>query len=230
MALLLFSSLIFGDPCNNSTKTRSCFRGIIIHKVFTDKGLRKHPEIQEYYFWNGRDEYFIKTSECLPGLNISPFKGDYIQISGEIRRGMWDSDDPKVQSRTGSYIVIDEITRIELPYKILFHDLGNNTWDFTQNMIRYEPVSPEASSSGVYDGGKSFEKTLAKSDYTVIFMMLDKIISDEKLLLKTRRMPSAIIKLNFRDHKSSAIADDSPLLQSLLLYLCSLSDEMPESR
>ncbi len=87
------------------------YTGQVIEKEFYTKGGKATGSTDLYLRLSVQD-YFIKfceskvTKEDIEKLNLGEF--DAIKIEGEVKDGEWDSCDPenRVQSRTGSYIVI----------------------------------------------------------------------------------------------------------------------------
>lgn len=87
------------------------YTGQVVEKEFYTKG-GKAAGFKDMYLRLSVQDYFIKfceskvTKEEIEKLNLGEF--DSIKIEGEVKDGEWDSCDPenRVQSRTGSYIVI----------------------------------------------------------------------------------------------------------------------------
>jgi len=89
----------------------STYKGKIEGKAFTNKG-GKTSDFIEYYFVRSSDNesFFIKFKESNVNRDeIAKWKDKAITIKGEVRNGLWDTDNPEVQSRVGIYIMISEI-------------------------------------------------------------------------------------------------------------------------
>ena len=82
-------------------------KGKIIREFFVDKGGNVHEDIFDLYVKTGGDKLFIKTDEGpLTHDQLLPYVDKKAQIIIERKDGMWDSDDPNVQSRVGPYCVV----------------------------------------------------------------------------------------------------------------------------
>ena len=87
-------------------------KGKIVKIQFKNKAGRVLPDVSNYFFEIKGERYLIKFRES--DVEYSEVEDVYeqkkeIQIKGEICNGLWDSDDPKVQSRVGKYVIIDKI-------------------------------------------------------------------------------------------------------------------------
>ena len=87
-------------------------KATVVIEVFTDKGGRKHPEIVDYYLSFDDKQYFIKFSESTirPG-SLQPLVGKSVYFYGYLKNGLWDTDDPKVQSRIGNYLKVTRLMK-----------------------------------------------------------------------------------------------------------------------
>lgn len=92
--------------------------GKIIKSVQVNKAGRK-LKTYDLFFRTGKEQYYIKSREQtvsrkeLESLLKENKDGSYesgtVRVHGEIKNGLWDTDDPKVQSRVGKYILIYKI-------------------------------------------------------------------------------------------------------------------------
>lgn len=81
--------------------------GRIVKRNFINKAGREYPNIREYYVLTGGQTYFIKLSEGnVTARDLERYPGKSIRMRVRFRNGLWDTDDPGLQSRTGPYIVI----------------------------------------------------------------------------------------------------------------------------
>ncbi len=88
-------------------------KGKIIKINFVDKGGRENPDVFNYYFETEEDTLFIKFSEGkVRSDEIAEYLGKEIEIEGYKSSGLWDTDDPMVQSRVGDYVVINRILNL----------------------------------------------------------------------------------------------------------------------
>lgn len=116
IAFCWFAGVVFGqttdhlDTIEGKGEKIENQKATVVVEVFTDKGGRKRPEIVNYYLSFDDNQYFIKFSESTirPG-SIKPLVGKSVYFYGYLKNGLWDTDDPNVQSRTGKYL---QVTRL----------------------------------------------------------------------------------------------------------------------
>lgn len=88
------------------------FEGKLIEKSFVNKVGVENPDSKELYFEYQDHSFFIKIQEgTVRKKELLPYVDSTIRVRGEFKKGSWDSDDPKVQSRIGEYIVIYELLK-----------------------------------------------------------------------------------------------------------------------
>lgn len=84
----------------------------IVVEPFVNKAGRTYPDLAEYYLEFNGERYFIKFSESkITSATLKPLVGQSIYFDGELREGMWDSDDPNVQSRIGHYLAVKRVRK-----------------------------------------------------------------------------------------------------------------------
>ncbi len=60
------------------------------------------------------ERIFLRTwSGSVPREAIESVVGQTVLISGRTATGLWDTDDPNVQSRVGDYIELDRLTMVK---------------------------------------------------------------------------------------------------------------------
>ena len=90
--------------------TMQVLEGKFVEIPFTNKVGRVFPEITDWYFEIGNKKLFIKTiAKKAMGVDLNKIKGKVVKIKGKIENGLWDTDDPEVQSRIGEYLIVYEI-------------------------------------------------------------------------------------------------------------------------
>jgi len=108
---------------NKQPNEEGTITGQLIEKEFRNK-IGKSGGFKELYLRCSMQDYFIKLCECEVGKNdLLPFVGKGIAVKGEIVDfGEWDicpdSKDKYLQSRIGSYLVIQEILDYQTHYNI----------------------------------------------------------------------------------------------------------------
>jgi len=84
----------------------------IIAEIFVDKGGREHPEIVEYFLEFGGKRYWIKFAESKVSVAaVKALAGQSIYFDGKLENGLWDTDNPEVQSRIGDFLIVDTIRK-----------------------------------------------------------------------------------------------------------------------
>ncbi len=184
------------------------YTGLIVAYPFINKIGEEMPEFQEYYFLSNIGEYFIKKSESHYKADLKEMINCYVKIDASINDGLWDTNDPNVQSRVGPYITINSIELIDKPVKIIYNDGSSNAFIITPSNYKYAPTTPEESSSGVYSGGNSRNFEISQEQFNEIFIRAEGITKNKTLHLESRMMGTGYIRLIFdNSHISTYIAD-----------------------
>ncbi|MDD3687093.1 MAG: hypothetical protein PHE56_10055 [Bacteroidales bacterium] len=173
---------------------------IIYSESFTDKGGQEHHEIKDYFIFTQDGEYFIKLSECKTSdLKIEQINAHLVRVRVKISDGLWDTNDPNVQSRVGSYAVFDSIQNMGTPISVKFADGNGNKYTITQEKIIYDPISAAESSSGVYSGGEEKAVTIKSTDFYSIFLDAYAIHNNAELHIKYREMGSYLLNIELKE-------------------------------
>jgi hypothetical protein len=196
--------------------------GIIIKQYFQDKGGNMHYDIFDYYFLCADGEDFIKLSECenMDG-EISDYTNFYVKANVKTNDGLWDTNDPNVQSRVGQYVVFKSIEKIGYPIEISYSDGNSNEYLIKPEVINYIPVSPENSSSGIYSGGSAVVMDINPDNqqFNMAFIKAIKLKENKDIVLESRPMGSGLIKLKFKNSEMSVIIKDCSELSEFEDYL-----------
>lgn len=84
----------------------------IIAEIFVDKGGREHPEIVEYYLEFGGKQHWIKFADSKVSVEaVKALAGQTIYFDGKLENGLWDTDNPEVQSRIGEFLIVDNMRK-----------------------------------------------------------------------------------------------------------------------
>jgi len=86
-----------------------------------------------------------------------------------------------------------------------YADGSANLYIITTKQIKYIPVKPEESSSGVYSGGEPKTVALTSAQYKTLQTLFEKAIRNEDAHIKNRVMMSAIVSSISSDHKKQCI-------------------------
>jgi hypothetical protein len=91
----------------NQLSDKKIIKGTLIQKKSYNKAGRELPGLGDYYLKIKKKEYFIKVSEStIDSEELKSLLGQKTKYEVIFSDGLWDTDDPNVQSRIGEYIVI----------------------------------------------------------------------------------------------------------------------------
>lgn len=205
---------------SESSENYTWKNAIIYSETFTDKGGHEHPEIKDYFLFTQEGEYFIKLSECkATDLKIDQLNGHLVNVSVKISDGLWDTHDPNVQSRVGTYAVFDSIQDLGIPVSFKLADGNGNKYTITQEKIIYEPISAAESSSGVYSGGEEKTVKIKSTDFYNLFFDAYGIINNTDLHIRYREMGSYLLNIELKEKnlvKNIADCEQAKFLKSKL--------------
>jgi len=82
-----------------------------------------------------------------------------------------------------------------LPHNVVYsyHDGSNNEWSIGPQKIVYQPVTPAMSSSGIYSGGKPFEKAISVAQFNEIEVLLKAGVANKTIHEDSRLKDSGMI-------------------------------------
>jgi len=84
--------------------------GTIVAHKFVNKAGREYPNITNLFLKIGDTEYFIKKyPENVTREMMEKHINQLQKYKVELLWGLWDTDDPNVQSRVGDYVIIHEV-------------------------------------------------------------------------------------------------------------------------
>lgn len=98
----------------NEIKEYQEYSGHFVKKEFIKKGSKIGSGMFDIYMMTMMGEYFIKSyaSEEIKKEIESTLKDQrMVTVKAELGEGLWDTDDPYTQSRTGKYMIIHEIVK-----------------------------------------------------------------------------------------------------------------------
>lgn len=86
------------------------FTGKLIEVPFVNKAGRVIPNMGDLFLKIGEEEYFIKFMEGkVLRVDLEKYLNQSIKVKGYLSSGLWDTDNPEMQSRFGDYMVVLEI-------------------------------------------------------------------------------------------------------------------------
>ncbi len=94
----------------DSNGHRVVLEGVFVERSFVNKAGREYPSVRELYFRTGGEEYFVRLDRSrIRADRMRSLAGRPVRVRAVIVFGLWDTDDPNVQSRVGEYLVVEEI-------------------------------------------------------------------------------------------------------------------------
>jgi hypothetical protein len=109
--IILALAIIISGCASTKTDGYSELNGTFVQKPFINKVGQEKPKFKEWYFVKSDStEFFVKISKSnVPKDSIKKYENQKCKIKAKVRFGLWDTDDPNVQSRAGEYIELLEI-------------------------------------------------------------------------------------------------------------------------
>ena len=100
-----------GDINLNTIKYgKQTLEGMIVKEVFIDKRGREHPDIYDLFLKTDKNKYFIRLMNSkIRRKELMEYLDKKAVFKINVQSGLWDTDDPNVQSRVGDYCEIYEI-------------------------------------------------------------------------------------------------------------------------
>ncbi|MDD2636442.1 MAG: hypothetical protein PHW82_13205 [Bacteroidales bacterium] len=190
-------------------------KGIITWKPFVNKIGELVLEYGDYYFVYSEGEYFIKLINCnTANSNIKDFKNKFVNIKISTHDGLWDTNDPNIESRVGPYIIYDSIAEINEPIKIVYNDGNANAYIITPLNFTYNP--------GTYSGGEPRDFEINNILFNEIFIKAEQIATDQEVKINSRIKGSGFLKIYFKDSEIKAFIANSSTLADFDYYLYEL--------
>lgn len=103
--------------------------------------------------------------------------------------------------------------------RLSYSDFNNNLYSLTGLDLRYAPVQPHESSSGLYSGGQDKKLSIAPEQASKIFEVAEVIFNTKTLHRDQRRMLTAILRLHSEEGSTKMIigrSEDQRKLEGLL--------------
>ena len=100
-----------GDINLNTIKYgKQTLEGMIVKEIFIDKRGREHPDIYDLFLKTDKDKYFIRLMNSkVRRKELMEYLDKKAVFKINVQSGLWDTDDPNIQSRVGDYCEIYEI-------------------------------------------------------------------------------------------------------------------------
>lgn len=123
--------------------------------------------------------------------------------------------------------------KISEPYKqqlnafkgmFVYHDGNGNKYTLLRNILAYTPIKPAESSSGIYDGGNAFKKTLNAVQYKKLFKLFYKLVTDKTCHTNQNIKPNcSIILLEEEGNEEFIIKANNKTNKLVLIFLTQLN-------
>lgn len=86
------------------------FTGEIIEEPFVNKAGRVIPNVGDLFFKTEGKKHFIKLMEGkVLRVDLEKYLNQTIKVKAYLTDGLWDTDNPEMQSRIGVYMVVLEM-------------------------------------------------------------------------------------------------------------------------
>jgi len=103
---------------------------------------------------------------------------------------------------------------------INFSDGSGNQYIIEQNSIEYNPVKPESSSSGVYDGGEHVKKAISRNQFEKLLLIFNQALGNQASHAKNRVKGSGLIAIQQGDSVKSCIkSPNSEVMREIERFL-----------
>ncbi len=98
------------NPTNTINQLGQEMTGQFVLVPFHNKIGRPIEGVKDWFFETKNKRLFIKDLAAgITDENLKQLKGKTVKIRAQLQEGLWDTDDPNVQSRIGEYLVVFEI-------------------------------------------------------------------------------------------------------------------------
>ena len=102
----------------------------------------------------------------------------------------------------------------------IYYDGSNNKYTLLKNVLEYYPIKAAESSSGSYDGGKAFKKTLDAVQQKKLLNLFKKLLTDKNGHTTKNIKPNCSIKLEDEEgNKTIIIKAANKTNKEVLLFL-----------
>lgn len=105
---------------------------------------------------------------------------------------------------------------------IQYSDQNNNRYSITSSSLKYDPITPNESSSGVYSGGDPVQVVLSREDYNNILNLAERIMETSEGKDVKREMLTSVLVISEEGKTRQAIlkrSDERSELEDLLQKL-----------
>lgn len=106
----------------------------------------------------------------------------------------------------------------------VYHDGNGNKYTLNRNILEYFPIKPAQSSSGIYDGGNAFKKTLNAAQQKKLFNLFYKLVTDKPCHSTQNIKPNcSIILLEEEGNEEFIIKANNKTNKLVLIFLKQLN-------
>ncbi len=106
-----------------------------------------------------------------------------------------------------------------------YSDGSGNTWKINVDSIIYMPMTPELSSSGIYNGGIEVRKSFDETRFAEILSEFEKIFKNTSIHIPKRIMTSGMLMIHEKNKESRkaiiAAGNEKEYIESLLKKISS---------
>ena len=106
----------------------------------------------------------------------------------------------------------------------VYHDGNGNKYTLLRNVFEYTPIKPAESSTGIYDGGNAFKKTLNAAQQKKLFNLFYKLVTDKTCYTTQNIKPNcSIILLEEEGNEEFIIKANNKTNKRALIFLSKLN-------
>lgn len=111
--IILFICAIFVSTGKISAQNMKTYTATIVQKPFKNKIGKNSIGANDLYAKINGNLVFIKFLESnVERSEIQKYLDKKIKITGQLRDGLWDTNNPNIQSRVGQYLYIEKFEEL----------------------------------------------------------------------------------------------------------------------
>jgi hypothetical protein len=215
------------EETKTQTEKTQTLTAIVERHEYVDKAGKTHEENKDFYLSEGEVRYFVSNCNHIFSIfDFSRFINQIIEAEVVYKNGEWDRcpGDPPVQSRVGEYVEVHSVALLPENELFIYTDRSNNTWHISRNRVKYTPIKPEMSSSGVYDGGLAADVEIDDIQFVKLRNLTSRMLNNTDLHIEDRVKTSVVISRAIDKDTESAMLIFDDTFEHLELILNYIKD------
>ncbi|MFM7668466.1 MAG: hypothetical protein ACKO7D_09820 [Bacteroidota bacterium] len=173
------------------------FKGIFFVQGYRNQKGIVIDSVKDIFLKTAKGTFFVKDcNSILPLSNEVHLKK--VILRGKLEKGHLDfcRVNEMQESRYGEYIILEDFV-LESNFSYSISDGSGNSYTLKGPVLKYEPVTKEMSSSGMYDGGVKKEKVLSENERIMLIRNFRKTLKKTRPLLCSKGRPMGSIAISF---------------------------------